>query len=91
MVLPVPVVEMLTLFPLTGLSLASSRVTVTVSPAVLSTEIELGETAIVDLLADTAPGTNMTMAVLVRGKLSVVSVAEMIFVSAFVDLIVAVV
>lgn len=81
---------MLTFFPLTGLSLASSRVTVTVAPEALSTGIEAGETMSVDLLADTGPGVKVTAAVLARAMLSVVSVAEIVFASAFVDLMVAV-
>lgn len=89
MVFPVPVADIVTFFPLTGLSLTSSRVTVTVAPDALSTEIELGETIIVDLLAD--PGVKVTVTVLVRVMLSVVTVAEMVLASAFVDLMVAVV
>ena len=80
---------MLTFLPLTGLSLASNRVTVTVT--VSSTDGDEVETEIVDLLAETAPAVKVTVAALVRLMLSVVSVAEMVLTSALVDLIVAVV
>lgn len=62
-----------------------------VEPVVESTDKFVGEAAIVDTLADTAPAVNVTVAVLVRVILSVVSVADMVFTSALVDLITAVV
>lgn len=87
MVFPVPVAERLTFLPLIGLSLASSRVTVTVTPAASSTEIELGATAIFDLLAETGPGVKVT--VVWREMES--TAAVIVFTSALVDLIAAVV
>lgn len=89
-VLLVPVAARATFFPLTRLSLASLRVMVTVIVAVLSATAEVGAAAIVDTLADTAPDVKVTVTVLVRLRLSVISVAEIVFASVFVDLMVAV-
>lgn len=91
MVLPVPVADMVTFFPLTGLLLASSKVMVTVAPVVLSVDTEVGEAEMVEVLAEIGPAVNVTVAVLVRLMLSGVTVAEMVLLSAFVDLILAVV
>lgn len=90
-VLPVPVAAMVTFFPLTTLLLASFSVMVTVIAAVLSATAEAGDAVIVEALADTAPAVKVTVAVLVRLMLSVVSVADIVFASALVDLITAVV
>lgn len=91
MVLFVPDTMMLTVLALTGLLKASSKVIVTVVVAVLSATTISGEMVTVDLLADTAPEVKVTVAVLIKFRLSVVSVAEIVLVSAFVDLMVAVV
>jgi hypothetical protein len=91
MVLPEPVAEMVTLFPETGLLNWSFKVMVMVEPDRLSTVNRLGEAETVETLADTAPTVNVTVTVLVNVMLSVVSVAETVFVSDLVDLILAVV
>ena len=78
-------------FPETRLPKASVKTMVMVEPEVLSTDKEANDTEIVETLADTAPGVNTNVAVFVSVMPSVVSVAEMVFVSALVDLIVAVV
>lgn len=49
-----------------------------------------GEAEIVDTLGDTTPGMNATLAVPTKVMLLVVSVADMVLVSALVDLILAV-
>lgn len=54
----------------------------------LSVEIGLGGTAIVDALADTAPGVKVIVGWLIKVMLSVVLVAVMVLVSALVDLMV---
>jgi hypothetical protein len=51
----------------------------------------VGEIITVDTLADTAPGVKVTVTVLINAMLSVVSVADIVLVSATVDLMVAVV
>lgn len=87
---PVPVADIVTFLPLTGLPLESLSVTVTVIADVLSAMVEEGDAAMVDALADTAPAMNDTVAVWVKLMLSVVSMADIVFVSAWVDLITAV-
>lgn len=91
MVFPVPVADIVTFFPLIGLLLASSKVMVTVTPVVLSVDTEVGDTVIVDALAETGPAVKVTVTVLVRLMLSVVTVAAMVLASALVDLTLAVV
>jgi hypothetical protein len=88
---PVPVDDIVTLFPLTGLPSLSLSVMVTVAPVVLSVETGLGGAAIVDTLAETGPAMKVTVAVLVKVMLPSVTVAVMVLVSALVDLMVAVV
>lgn len=90
MVLPEPVAETVTFFPETGLPLASFKVTVIVAPVVLSTDKDVGETKIVDVVADTGP-VKVTETVLVKAMLSVVSVAETVLAPASNDFMVAVV
>lgn len=90
-VLLVPVADMVTFFPLTGLPLASLSVMVKVMAAMPSAKAEVGVAATVEALVDTAPGVKVTVAVLVRLILSVASVAEIVLASALVDLMVAVV
>lgn len=81
--------ETVTFLPETGLPLASFKVTVIVAPAVLSTDKLVGETEMVDVVADTAP-VKVTETVLVKAMVSVVSVAETVLAPASVDFIVAV-
>lgn len=81
--------ETVTFFSETGLPDASFRVTVIVAPAVLSTDKDVGETEMVDIVADTGP-VKVTETVLVKAMVSVVSVAETVFDPASVDFIVAV-
>lgn len=90
MVFPVPVVEMVTLLPLIGLLLLSSNVMVTVIDKFPSATADVGEADIIDVAPDIGPEVKVTVVVLIRLMLSVVLVADIVFVSAFVDLIVAV-
>lgn len=62
-----------------------------VEVAVSSATNEVGEAEIVDTVAETAPTVKVTVVVLVKAILSVVSVAEMVLVSTTVDFIIAVV
>lgn len=62
-----------------------------VAPFGSSTGTAVGEAEIVDTVAETAPGVKVTVAVVVKAILSVVSVAEMVLSSALVDFMVAVV
>lgn len=64
---------------------------VIVTPEVLSTDREAVEAAMVDTVEDTGPGVKVTLAVLDKVILSVVSTAEMVLASGFEDLIVAVI
>lgn len=82
--------ETVTFFPETTLPLASFKVTVIVAPAVLSTDKEVGETEMVDVVVDTGP-VKVTETVLVKAMVSVVSVAETVFDPASDDFMVAVV
>lgn len=90
MVLLDPDADRLTLLLLTGLLLASKRVTIIVAVAVLSARTEVGETVAVEVLAETAPGVKVTFTEFVNARLSVVLVAVMVLASALVDLIVKV-
>lgn len=91
MVFPLPVADIVTVLPLIGLLLASLSVMVKVMAEMPSARAEVGEATIVEVLVDTAPAVNVTVAVLVRVMLSVASVADMVLASALVDLRVAVV
>lgn len=66
-------------------------VTVTVAPLVLSTDMGVGETAIVDTVAEAAPTVKVVVAVLDRATPSVVLLAEIVLVATSVDFITAVV
>jgi hypothetical protein len=79
-----------TVFPDTGLLLASSRVTVMVEVVLPSAGTEVGEAATVDTDADTAPAVNVTVAVCVITIESVESVAVKTSAAAVVDLTVKV-
>lgn len=85
------VADIVTFFPLTGLPSLSLSVIVTVTPVVLSVDTGLGGIVIVDALAETGPAMKVTVTVLVRVILSIITVVEMVFISALVDLILAVV
>ena len=80
-----------TVLPLTGLLLASHKVTVMVEVATPSPVTVAGLAVTVDVVADTAPAVNVTEAVCVTVTLSVVSVAVIVVVPAVVDRIVPVV
>jgi hypothetical protein len=80
-----------TVLPLTGLLLPSRKVIVIVEVATPSAATVVGLAVTVDAAADTAPTANVTAAVGVRGRLSVVSVAETVLVPTVLDWIVPVV
>lgn len=79
-----------TFLPETGLPKASFKVTVIVDIVVLSAGKLAGAAEMVDTLADTAPAVKVTATVLDKATLSVVSVAEIVLVSALVDFMVPV-
>lgn len=72
-----------------GVPRSSFKVIVIVAPVALVTDKLVGETEMVDKVGDTAP-VKVTEAVLDKDTLSVVSVAKIVLVSAFVVLILAV-
>src|SRR6266540_3740235 len=82
-VLPLPVAASTTVAPLIGLPPASRAVTVMVALALPAVRA-VGEAVRVDCDADTGAGSTVTVAVSVRGAPSIV--AEMVFVSAPVEL-----
>lgn len=81
--------ETVTFLLATGFPAASFKVTVTVAPDATSTDKLVGETAIVDTVAEGGPE-NIIETVLVRAMLSVVSVAETVLAPSAEDFIVAV-
>jgi hypothetical protein len=81
----------LTIFPLIGLPLASSNVTVIVDVATPSAVTVAGLALTVETVADTGPAVNVTEAVWVIVTVSVVSTAVIVLVPAVVERIVPVV
>ena len=75
-----------TVFPDTGLLLASSRVTVMVEVVLPFAVTKVGDATTVDTVEDTAPAVNVTVAVCVTTIESVVSVAVKTSEAAVVDL-----
>jgi hypothetical protein len=74
-----------TVFPLTGLPLASRNVTVIVEAATPSAVTAPGLALTVETVAETAPAVNVTAAVCVTVMVSVTSVAVIVLVPAVVD------
>lgn len=89
MVFSVPVAERLSALPEMALPKASTNVTVMLAVELLSASATSGNTDTVDLLEETEPIVKVTIAVLVRVILSVVSVAERVLGPRLVELIVA--
>jgi hypothetical protein len=81
----------LTVFPLTGLLLASRNVTVIVDVARPSAVTDAGLAVTVDVVADTAPAVNVTLVVWMSVTVSVTSVAVIVLVPAVSERIVPVV
>jgi hypothetical protein len=74
-----------TVFPGTGLLLASRNVIVIVDVATPFAVTVVGAAVTVDVVADTAPAVNVTLAVCVTVMVSVVSVAVIVLVPALVE------
>lgn len=88
-VFPVPEAERLTVLPEMAFSKLSINLTVILAVELLFAKTTSGNTDIVDLLEETEPTVKVTVAVLVRVILSVLSVAERVLIPRLVELIVA--